>query len=73
MQQVSTLPDVARRKRPEDTRLPRLNVEVYPEERDLVRRLRVLAAQREVLLHDVVMQALAYGIERMEQEQHDAR
>jgi hypothetical protein len=67
MQQVSTLPGVARRKRPEDTRLPRLNVEVYPEERELIRRLRVLAAEREVPLHDMVMGALALGVEVLEQ------
>lgn len=72
MQHVSTLSDVARRKRPEETRLPRLNVEVYPEERELVRRLRILAAEREVLLHDVVMQALAIGVEALEQRRDGA-
>jgi hypothetical protein len=33
----------------------------------------VLAAEREVLLHDVVMRALAIGVEALERERQEER
>lgn len=48
-----------RKKRPaHGERLPRLNVEVYPDEEALVRRVRAAAAERGETLHDLVMRAL---------------
>jgi len=53
------LPAMPRKKRPpHGVRLPRLNVEVYPDEEALVRRVRVVATERGETLHDLVMAAL---------------
>ena len=53
------LAQMPRKKRPEHGKvLPRLNVEVYPDEEALVRRVRAAAAERGETLHDLVMAAL---------------
>jgi hypothetical protein len=65
------LPPMPRKKRPPHGKvLPRLNVEVYPDEEHLLRRARAKAAEQGETLHDLVMRALRNEIGR---ELPDAR
>ena len=58
------LPPMPRKKRPEHGKvLPRLNIEVYPDEEQLLRRIKADAALRDQSLHDWVFDALRQRLE----------
>jgi hypothetical protein len=72
-----TLLAVPRKRRPEGVKgqkLPRINVELYPDEEELIFRARALAATRRETLHEVLIRALEREVAWMEHERRrDAR
>lgn len=67
MVEMCRLPAMPRKKRPAHGKiLPRLNVEVYPDEEALMRQVRATAALRGESLHDLVMNALRREVQEGE-------
>ena len=65
VEMVYRLPAMPRKKRPPHGKLlPRLNVEVYPDEEQLLRQARARAAEHGETLHDLVMRAIRNEIGR---------
>jgi hypothetical protein len=71
MRQAGTLLAVPRKRRPASVKgqkLPRINVELYPDEEELLVRARALAVARRETLHEVLIRALEREIAWMEHE-----
>lgn len=72
---MSTTCAVPRRKKADADRgrlYPRLNVEVYPDELETVRRARMLALARGETMQALVLRALAAEVERLERKDRGA-